>query len=76
LADERIEVLVARDAIAAAKLRDREADLVMLHVAGYSYADTAQRRAITPGLPSGSCSALGASSERLVWHNGMTPEGR
>ena len=46
--DERVELLAAAEAIAAAQLREREADLVALHVAGYSYAETAQLRGITP----------------------------
>lgn len=45
--DERLEVLVAREAIAAAQLRDREADLLGLHLAGYSYAETAELCSLT-----------------------------
>jgi DNA-directed RNA polymerase specialized sigma24 family protein len=48
LTDDCLELLAARDAIAAAQLRDREADLLALHAAGYSYAGTAKLRSITP----------------------------
>jgi RNA polymerase sigma factor (sigma-70 family) len=47
MADERLELLVAREAIAAAQLRDREADLLVLQLAGYSYAETARLRNLT-----------------------------
>lgn len=46
--DDRLELLTAREAIAAARLRTREAEVLSLQVAGYSYTETAQLQRITP----------------------------
>ena len=45
--DDRLELLAAREAVAAARLRTREAELLALQVAGYSYAETARVQKIT-----------------------------
>jgi RNA polymerase sigma factor (sigma-70 family) len=43
----RLEVLAAREAITSARLRQREADLLGAHVAGYSYVEIADANGIT-----------------------------
>jgi RNA polymerase sigma factor (sigma-70 family) len=44
----RLDVLAAREAIAAAGLRQREAEILAAHVAGYSYAEIGLATQITP----------------------------
>lgn len=43
-----LEILAAREAILAAQLRPREAEILAAHVAGYSYIEIANAQALTP----------------------------
>jgi RNA polymerase sigma factor (sigma-70 family) len=46
--EARLDLLAACDAIAGAGLREREAEILGAHVAGYSYVSIAEAKAITP----------------------------
>ena len=46
--EAHLEMLAARDAIVAAQLRTREAEILAAHVAGYSYIEIADAKNITP----------------------------
>lgn len=46
--EAHLETLAARDAIVAAQLRPREAEILVAHVAGYSYIEIADAKDLTP----------------------------
>lgn len=45
--DDRVELLAAREAIASACLREREAQLLALHAAGYTYKEIANAKTLS-----------------------------
>ncbi len=47
LVDDRVELLAAREAIACACLREREAQLLALHAAGYTYKEIANAKRLS-----------------------------
>jgi len=46
--EAHLDVLAARDAVADARLRQREAEILAAHVAGYSYVEIAEAKGLTP----------------------------
>ncbi len=46
--EAHLEMLAARDAMIAAQLRPREAEILAAHVAGYSYIEIADAKHLTP----------------------------
>jgi RNA polymerase sigma factor (sigma-70 family) len=46
--EAHLEILAAREAIVAAQLRPREAEILAAHVAGYSYIEIANAQTLTP----------------------------